>query len=96
MCIVLLQPEYSPGFLTQAVDTVKAAGVAYFGAVGNWQGSAWESEASWVTVGNRSLFNFGTAASPSTTLELTLYKSGTAARLYLHVSAPAAAGPGLG
>jgi hypothetical protein len=70
--------------ITQAVEQVAAQGVAYFGASGNYDGAVWEaSPAKWMTFGNRTLHNFGTAAAPKAFLEVYMYDK---ARFYLHVS----------
>lgn len=65
--LLLLQAEYSKGYLTQAVEIVRAAGAVYIGAAGNWQGSAFEVEAAAWKVdssnGNRRLLTFGTETS---------------------------------
>ncbi|WIA23705.1 hypothetical protein OEZ85_000393 [Tetradesmus obliquus] len=61
------EAEYSKGYLTQAVEIVRAAGAVYIGAAGNWQGSAFEVEAAAWKVdssnGNRRLLTFGTETS---------------------------------
>ncbi|KAF6252239.1 peptidase S8/S53 domain-containing protein [Scenedesmus sp. NREL 46B-D3] len=61
------EPEYSKGYLTQAVDIVQSAGVVYVGAAGNWQGSAFEvAAARWTndaSNGGRRLLAFGSEAS---------------------------------
>jgi hypothetical protein len=81
--LLCLQGEYSVGVITQAVEQVAAQGVAYFGAAGNYDGAVWEATpANWITVDNRTLHNFGTAAAPSTFLEVYLFGR---TRFYLHV-----------
>jgi hypothetical protein len=81
--VLCLQGEYSVGVITQAVEQVAAQGVAYFGAAGNYDGAVWEATpAKWITFGNRTLHNFGTAAAPSTFLEVHLFGP---TRFYLHV-----------
>jgi hypothetical protein len=81
--LLVLQGEYSVGVITQAVEQVAARGVAYFGAAGNYDGQAWEATpAQWMTVGNRTFHNFGTAAAPNTFLEVYLFGR---TRFYLHV-----------
>lgn len=69
------QSEYSPGILAQAVEAVKAQGVAYFGAVGNDAGTAWETISNWVAVGNRTLHNFGTTQQPDPFMQVQVYGS---------------------
>ncbi|WIA13571.1 hypothetical protein OEZ85_007138 [Tetradesmus obliquus] len=68
------ESEYSPGPIAQAVDMVKAQGVAYFAAAGNSNGGAWEAAANWVVDqdSGKVLHNFGTAENPTTSLQLSV------------------------
>jgi hypothetical protein len=90
--LLLLQPEYSKGYLTQAVELVKAAGAIYIGAAGNWQGSAFEVEAAtWKNDSSnagRRLLTFGT----ETSLELKIIGRTIFA---LHVSGGGGRGRGM-
>jgi len=67
------EPFYQDGILAQAVDTVNAAGVAYFSAAGNDANSAYENTApAFTTAGtgsnaNELLLNFDTSGATNTT-----------------------------
>jgi hypothetical protein len=69
------EPAFSQGLIAQAVEVVKAQGVAYFAAAGNFNNLAYEASADWVEDASSSkvLHNIGGSGGAVASLELSVH-----------------------